>query len=509
MGNKLDHRGSGILLHISSLPSHYGIGDMGEGAYKFADFLSRSNQSYWQILPLNPIDCAQCNSPYSSISAFAGNCLLISPELLLEEGLLPRSEIEDHPKFMENAVDYRLAAEFKKKILRNAYWRFKAFHSKDDFEGFKSVNDYWLDDYSLFVALKESFGGRSWSQWPESIKIRNPDTLSALRCEQHDRIEQEKFTQYIFFRQWNALKKYCRDHGIEIIGDIPIYVNYDSVDVWSNPKIFKLLLDGSPAYVAGVPPDYFSNTGQLWGNPVYNWEVLRQSGYKWWMQRLEHVQYLYDVVRIDHFRGLVAFWEVPATERTAVNGKWEPVPSDDFFSRIFKNFADISIIAEDLGIITDDVRAVMKKYNFPGMKVLLFAFGEDNPHHPYLPQNYDTNCVVFTGTHDNNTVRGWFETEATADDKRRLFTYLGKEVSASQVSKEFVQLAMNSPANLAIIPFQDVLGLGAEGRMNTPSTLEGNWSLRITPDQMNEEISGRLSAITAAANREKVFSRAR
>jgi 4-alpha-glucanotransferase len=310
-----------------------------------------------------------------------------------------------------------------------------------------------------------------------------------------------KFGQYLFFAQWRALKNYCNERGIQVIGDIPIYVSYDSVDAWANPGIFKLDGDKRPVVVAGVPPDYFSAEGQLWGNPVYDWDALRRSGYAWWIERLRHTLTLYDVIRIDHFRGLVAYWEVPAYEKTAINGRWSQVPTDDFFNGLFKRFFNLPIIAEDLGIITPDVRETIKRLDFPGMKVLLFAFGEDNPMHIYLPHSYERNCVVYTGTHDNNTVRGWFDQEAGQEDRGRLFRYIGREVAADEVNWELMRLAMMSIANMAIAPMQDILGLGQEARMNRPSVAQGNWEWRLVPAQLTETVTRRLRSLTETGGR--------
>lgn len=492
----MKRRGSGILLHVTSLPSRSGIGDLGQEAYKFVDFLWETKQSFWQVLPLNPTDIIQGNSPYNSISAFAGNPLLINSELLVKEGFLSKEDIPQTPTFSKQKVDYPAVIEYKKKFLNTAYQNFKKEKNKYDYNKFSSANSHWLYDYALFVALKEHFDGRVWSQWPEELRDRKPEALEAARKQFQERIEKESFIQYLFFKQWLALKKYCNQKDIQIIGDIPIYVNYDSADVWSNQQIFRLNEEKKPAFVAGVPPDYFSSTGQLWGNPVYNWDVLKQTRYKWWIRRMEHILKLFDIVRIDHFRGLVAYWQVPAGEKTAINGKWIEVGAEDFFRALFKHFFNFPIIAEDLGLITPDVREVLKNFGFPGMKVLLFAFGEDNPLHPYLPHTYEKNCVVYTGTHDNNTVKGWFEKEAKSEDKKRLFNYLGREVNIEQLHWELIRIAMMSVANIVIFPLQDILGLGEEARMNRPSFVKGNWQWRFLPEQLTPSLAKRLLTIT-------------
>jgi 4-alpha-glucanotransferase len=333
------------------------------------------------------------------------------------------------------------------------------------------------------------------------LRDRNPEHLRRIREQFPDELEKEKFLQYLFWKQWRSLKRYCNERGIQLIGDMPIYVNYDSAGVWAHPETFKLDQDGRPTFVAGVPPDYFSRTGQLWGNPVYRWDVLRETGYGWWIRRVAHNLALFDVVRVDHFRGFVAFWEVPAAERTAVNGHWAQAPAGDFFTVLTRSLSNLSIIAEDLGTITPDVKEIMKRFGIPGMRVLLFAFGEDLPTHPYLPHNYVPNCVVYTGTHDNNTVKGWFEREIGPSEKQRLFRYLGREVSAENVHLELIRLAMESIANTVIFPMQDVLGLGEEARMNRPASHAGNWEWRLLPEQLTPALASSLSDRTVRNGR--------
>jgi len=496
----MNKRGSGLLLHITSLPSPFGIGDMGPEAYRFADLLAKAKQGFWQILPLNPIDPAYGNSPYHSIAAFAGNPLLLSREGMVQEGLLAKKDVEarDHP---QGRVDYDAVIAYKSKLFHLAYERFAKAKDHDEYQRFCSGNASWLDDFSLFVALKAHFKGIAWNEWPAEARDRQRTALQSAKNDLHDAIEKERFLQYLFFRQWFALKQYCNGKGIRIIGDMPIYVDYDSVDVWTNPEIFKLDENKRPVAVAGVPPDYFSATGQLWGNPVYQWDALKHRGYDWWVQRMEHMLHLFDVVRIDHFRGLVGYWEVPAGEQTAVKGQWIKAPAVDFFHALSKRFPSLPVIAEDLGVITPDVREVMRRFELPGMKVLLFAFGEDNPMHPYLPHTYGRNAVVYTGTHDNNTVRGWFEKESKPEDKARLLRYLGREVPAQDIPRELIRLAMMSRANLAIIPLQDILGLGAEARMNQPGTGRGNWEWQLVPGQMTPELAEQLRAMTETYGR--------
>ncbi|MBC7333804.1 MAG: 4-alpha-glucanotransferase [Actinobacteria bacterium] len=534
--NVFKKRGSGILLHLTSLPSEYGIGDMGPWSLKFCNFLSKSGQSYWQILPLNPVDSVLGNSPYNSTSSFAGSTLFISPELLFHDGFLSREEITNIPKIPSRRVEYVKVTKYKTSLLEKAFQKFElerkretkiyqgsekqkiaresndiircgeesSFDFKEtakfkekSFEEFCIRNSDWLEDFSLFSVLKKRFSGKSWNRWPEEIKNRNPKVLKEIGKRYQEEIRFEKFSQYLFFKQWLYLKKYCNENNISIIGDIPLYVSYDSADVWSNPEVFKLDEQKIPKFVSGVPPDYFSPTGQLWGNPVYNWELLDKTGYRWWIRRLEHHLSLFDIVRIDHFRGLVAYWEVPWGEKTALHGKWVEAPAHNFFKRVFEHFGNLPIIAEDLGLITPEVKEVMSKFGIPGMKVLLFAFSEDNPSHPYLPHNYNKNCIVYTGTHDTNTVRGWFEKEASDNEKKRLFNYIGKRIKTKEIHWELIRLAMMSVATVAIFPMQDILGLGEKARMNKPATIgERNWTWRLCSSQLKEELAYKLGQVT-------------
>jgi len=495
-------RASGILLHITSLPNPYCIGDIGPSAYKFADFLADANQRYWQVLPINPINLGAGNSPYSGISAFAGNSLFISLDLLKNDGLLKKSDLAKIPSSIEVACDYSRAAEDKNNLFDRAYEYFlKNKKSFIDYNKFCETQEYWLNDYTVFAALRNKFSGRLWNKWDRPYRDRDPQALKEFASKHSEEIERERFLQYVFFKQWKKLKAYCNKKGIMLIGDVPIYVSLDSVDVWTNVNIFKLDEEKRPTHIAGVPPDYFSETGQLWGNPVYRWDELKKTGFEWWVRRMEHNLELFDSIRIDHFRGLVAYWEILASEKTAINGKWVRVPADEFFLTLKERFGDISIIAEDLGIITEDVKVELKRLGFPGMKVLLFAFNEDNPKHPYLPHNYDPNCVVYTGTHDNNTVRGWFSTEASGKDKRRLSTYLGKNVTEDNVHWELIKLAMKSVANTVVIPMQDVLGLGSEARMNKPSRPHNNWHWRLRSKDLTRALSTKLTKITKTHSR--------
>jgi 4-alpha-glucanotransferase len=491
----MKRRASGILLHLTSLPSPYGIGDMGPWAYRFVDFLAETRQGFWQILPLNPTP-TYTNSPYQGSSAFAGNPLLISPELLVQESLVEEREAKAAQELHSEYVDYGAVRSAKEALFRLAYKRFRQKGDRRDYEAFCQSQIHWLDDHALFMVLKSRFQGKSWNEWPEELRGRHSKDLRSVQEDMAEEFEMERFLQFIFFRQWTALKEYCLRKGIQLIGDIPIYVHYDSTDVWTHQEIFKLDESGRPYVISGVPPDYFSETGQLWGNPIYRWDVLREKGYDWWVRRLQHNLTLTDIVRVDHFRGLVAYWEVPATESTAIIGKWVEVPVEDFFTQLLKRFPYLPIIAEDLGTITPDVREIIHRFDLPGMKVLLFAFGDDLATNPYVPHNVVRNSVIYTGTHDNNTARGWFEREAGPEVKERLFAYLGRQISVDEVHWELTRLAMMSVANLAIIPMQDVLGLGEEARMNRPAGGTRNWEWRLQPEQLTPEIAEKLRQMT-------------
>jgi 4-alpha-glucanotransferase len=491
------HRGSGVLLHITSLPSPYGIGDLGPSAYRFADLLAACGQKYWQILPLNPTGTFLGNSPYTSYSVFAGHPLLISPDLLVQEALLPTEEVQNLPSFPKDSVNYPAAIELKGKLLRSAYQRFKQQkHDHPQYEDFCNTNAEWLEDFTLFAALKDQFEETSWDEWPKDLRDRKEESIHKQKQKLSDRISMSKFFQYIFFKQWSSLKNYCNSKNIQIIGDVPIYPSIDSSDAWAHPELFKLNEEKRPLFVAGAPPDYFSETGQRWGNPVYRWDFLRETEYRWWMDRLEHNLKLFDLARLDHFRGFVAYWEIPADEDTAINGHWVDAPGLDFLGRVVHKYSTASLIAEDLGFITADVKGVMQKVGLPGMKVLLFAFGWDLPTNPYAPHNYPMHSVVYTGTHDNNTIRGWFRMEASEEDKARLFDYLGRTVQEEEVHWELIRLAIGSVANTAIIPMQDILGLGEEARMNLPSLSHGNWQWRFDFDQLTEDMANKLITMT-------------
>ncbi|MBN1299497.1 MAG: 4-alpha-glucanotransferase [Actinobacteria bacterium] len=497
-----DKRASGILLHISSLPSACGIGDCGPGAYRFIDFLKKSGQGYWQILPLNPTTLQKGNSPYACPSAFACNPVFISPESLIEDGLLKKEEAEGlFPglcKKTENEtcikkVNYKYAYHVKKILLKKAYDNFFSNRNnklKKDFENYCQQNNaLWLEQYASFKIFKEFFFSKSalksWSKWPEEIKFRSRDELSCLKKSLAKEILHQKLSQYIFERQWLKLKDYANNNNIKIIGDVPMYVDFESSDVWANAQIFKLDKKLEPLFVSGVPPDYFSKSGQLWNNPVYDWQELEKSGFEWWIKRISRNMQLFDILRMDHFRGFSAYWEVPSGSRTAKDGRWINSPGEKFFKVLMKKMSNPPIIAENLGVITPDVEELIKKFNFPGISVLQFAFGNDYPHGSHLPHNYIKNFVVYTGTHDNNTIMGWFIKDAKLKEKRNLSDYLGKDIDKSNICAELINLAESSAADLAVIAAQDILELDHNARMNHPSTAKNNWRWQLTDKQMN------------------------
>jgi 4-alpha-glucanotransferase len=490
-------RSCGVLLHISSLPSAHGIGDLGKQAYEFVNFLADSGQRYWQILPLNPTGTYLGNSPYTCYSVFAGNPLFISVEALQNAGLLSAADLENVPSFPPERVDYGAVVSWKAKMLRRAFHHAAPHLDSDsDFAEFCRINAHWLEDFSLFAALKDNYKEVAWFEWPDLVRDKNQEELSVLRDKLSQRILRSKFYQYVFFKQWQSLKEYANQHSVKIIGDIPIYPSLDSADAWSHPELFKLDEKKHPIFVAGAPPDYFSKTGQRWGNPVYDWAVLQRIGFRWWVDRMRHNLQLCDLLRLDHFRGLVAYWEIPAEEDTAVNGKWVKVPVREFFEILKKELPSRPFILEDLGLITPDVTEVMQELGFPGMKVLQFAFGPELPTNPYAPHNYDLNCVVYTGTHDNNTIRGWFENESAASDRERLEQYLGRSLNAGTVAEAMIRLAMSSVARICILPMQDILNLGEHTRMNLPSKSGGNWEWRLKTDQLTPPLSTWLRGIS-------------
>lgn len=484
-------RASGILLHPTSLPGRYGIGDLGLEAHQFIDFLARSEQRLWQILPLGPTGYG--NSPYMSFSTMAGNPLLISLDALKDNSFLTDDDLHEIPNFPLDTIDFEKVLAWKMPLLRQACKNFQDKATplqQKEFEGFCRGKANWLEDYALFMALLESQEGGSWVDWPNEIRNRQPEALNSWREQLRDAIFFQKFLQFEFFRQWAELKTYANTQKIRIIGDIPIYVAHNSADVWAHPEIFQLdPQTGMPLEVAGVPPDYFSETGQLWGNPIYNWDHLESTHFSWWVDRVRETLAYVDIVRIDHFRGLEAYWSVPAEEETAVNGRWIKAPGYKLFDAIREQLGSLPIIAEDLGAIDQEVLDLRDHYGFPGMKILHFAFGSDSKN-AYLPFNVDANSVIYTGTHDNNTTVGWYH--QIADYERdRLHRYLGCTGSYG-IAWDLIRLAMSSVANQAIIPLQDVFSLGADARMNAPGTAENNWGWRFRAEALTEDYSHRL-----------------
>lgn len=489
-------RSSGILLHVSSLPSRFGIGDLGPEAYRWVDFLTKARQSFWQILPLGPAAPSGHNSPYQATSSVAGNPLFISPSLLREEGLLTEDDLKSCPALPEEKTDYAEVSAHKRRLLRAAYERFAASPDRREFDAFCAEHSEWLGDFALFTVLRARFPEPSWSDWPPVVRDRNADEIGRLAHELRVEVEYEKFCQFVFFQQWSRLKRYANRHGIQIIGDVPYYVGYDCADVWTHPSLFKLDDARKREFIAGVPPDGFSDTGQLWGSPVYDWPEHAKTGYTWWISRFRRNFEMFDWVRIDHFRGFAAYWEVPAGDDTAAGGEWVDAPGEEFFRAIHRYWPAPPLIAEDLGVITPDVRELARAYGLPGMKVLLFAFDGNTAANPYAPHNHVSDSILYTGTHDNNTARGWFESEAGEEQKTRLCDYLGRMPSASDVHREMIRLAMASVCSLAIIPAQDILGLGEWARMNRPAVAEGNWVWRMKPGAAADDLADELARLT-------------
>ena len=475
--NPFDRRRAGVLLHPTSLPGKYGIGTFGEAAYRWVDALAGAGVSLWQMLPLGPTGYG--HSPYQCYSAFAGNPLLIDLPALEEEGLLAENLHGDRGDFETVAVEYDRVAAYVYPLLKEAFYGFRRTPSLvEAFEAFCEREASWLEDYALFMAIKKARHGRGWQAWETPLKKRDPEALEAFARTHAEEVAWQKFMQFLFDRQWMALKAYANQKGVKIVGDLPIYVAEDSADVWAHPELFELDEEGRPLRVAGVPPDYFSETGQRWGNPLYDWKRMEADGYAWWMARIEKSLTLYDLIRIDHFRGFEAYWAVPADEETAVNGEWVEGPGHRFFERLRERFGRLPIIAEDLGIITPEVERLRDDFGLPGMKILQFAFDGDADN-PYLPHNHLRRCVVYTGTHDNDTTVGWFE---KAENREAILAYLSRSDEA--IHWAMIREAMASVAVFAIVPMQDLLGLGSWARMNTPGETEGNWRWRMTSEQM-------------------------
>ena len=496
-------RSSGILLHPTSFPSRFGIGDLGHEAYRFVDFLAESKQQLWQILPLGPTGYG--NSPYMCFSAMAGNPLLISPERLRDDGLLSEEDFADLPQFPADKVDFELVIQTKIPLLKKACENFTKDTSprfQQRFKSFCATKANWLDDYAFFMALLDAHEGASWHTWEPELADRDPAALDRWGRQFAGEIIYHKFLQYEFFRQWADIKRYANDRGIQIIGDIPIYVAHNSADVWGNPENFCLDKETKePALMAGVPPDYFSETGQLWGNPVYDWERLQQDNFKWWVERFQSLLDYVDIIRIDHFRGFEAYWAVERGEKTAVNGEWIKAPGQAFFQILGEKLGKLPIMAEDLGTITPEVEALRDEFEFPGMKILQFAFGS-GPGNPYLPFNYERSSVVYTGTHDNDTTVGWYE-KLAHHEKEGLEWYLGCK-SSDGIHWDLIRLAFNSVSNQAIIPLQDILGLGSEARMNFPSESKGNWEWRYLPGALTSRERDFLKGMTETYGRAPV-----
>lgn len=499
------------MLHPTSLPGPFGIGDLGPEAYAFADFLRDGDQSLWQVLPLGPTGYG--DSPYACYSAFAGNTLLISPEQLLAEGLLSRSELPTPLPLVHERIDFAHAHELKEGLLRKAYEHYKRTTDtglRSAFETFAQQSTDWLEDYALFRALKDAHEGRAWNQWESALVRRTPAALARAREQLRDEIEAQMFYQFLFFRQWFALKNYCHEHGIQVVGDLPIFVAHDSADVWTNPEEFKLDKNGTPLVVAGVPPDYFSTTGQLWGNPLYNWDRMLEEGFTWWIERMRATLNVVDIVRVDHFRGFAACWEIPGGEQTAERGQWVEAPGRQLFTAIRKALGDLPLIAEDLGVITPDVIALREEFGFPGMRILQFGFGSDTKNID-LPHNYVTTVVAYTGTHDNDTTVGWFQSVAGEGSTRtakqinreRKFCLNYLNSNGKEIHWDFIRAVWASVANSAIVPLQDVLGLGTEARMNLPNSTENNWAWRFESGQLTEKIGSRLKDLTGWYGRAK------
>lgn len=485
-------RASGVILHPTSLPGPDGIGDLGPEAFRWVNFLADAGCELWQILPLGPTGYG--DSPYQCFSAFAGNPYLVSPALLLEDRLLGRADLVDRPQFPQNRIDYGSTIQWKLTLLDRAFGRFtqaKNPELAEEYQEFRATQAFWLDDFVLFMAIKESYGGVSWDNWPAPLRKRTKNEIDEFKKNEMERIERHAFRQFLFIRQWNALKRYANNKGIQIIGDIPIFVAYDSADAWSNPDLFYLDKDGKPTVVAGVPPDYFSPTGQLWGNPLYKWDIHQSNNYLWWVQRMQATLQMVDIVRLDHFRGFAGYWEVPYGKPTAEIGRWVRGPGASLFQAIHESLGDLPIIAEDLGVITPDVVALRKQFDLPGMRVFQFAFSTD-PLDPFLPHNYEVNCVAYTGTHDNDTALGFY---ISAPDKERDFIRRYVARSGEDISWDMIRAVWSSVAVFALAPMQDLLGLGNEARMNLPGRASGNWGWRLHPDSLNAATLKRLKEV--------------
>jgi 4-alpha-glucanotransferase len=494
-----EYRASGLLLHVTSLPSPYGVGDLGPSAFSWIDHLHDAGQRWWQALPLGPTGYG--NSPYQSLSSFAGNVLVISPAALISDGLLRASDCESH--FAPEVVDYDSVIPFKQRLLEKAWTNFKAGERKDlrpAYDEFCAKHEHWVEDYALFAALKAKYHGAYYLEWPLELVQRRTDTMVEARRELATQIDQVRFAQFLVFRQGDQLKNYAHAKGVSLIGDLPFFVSPDSSDVWANPELFLLDEQRRPRFIAGVPPDYFSAQGQLWGNPVYNWDVLRSTGYRWCIGRLQALLAHVDLIRLDHFRGFAAAWHVPAGESTAQSGQWVQGPGAGFFQAVRTELGRLPFIAEDLGLITSDVQALRDQFELPGTRVVQFAF-DGNADNPYLPHNFVPNTVAYTGTHDNATTRQWYE-ELPDYQRQNLWNYLKRSLGESaEAAPALMRLAWSSVAALTIAPLQDVLNLGREARMNVPGRASGNWSWRFSDDMLSPASSESLRALTESCKR--------
>ncbi|MBN1265478.1 MAG: 4-alpha-glucanotransferase [Anaerolineales bacterium] len=491
-------RAGGILLHPTSLPGPFGIGDLGPVCIDWLDWLKNSGCSLWQFLPLGPTGYA--DSPYQCLSAFAGNPLLISPQVLLQDGLLDSDDLVPNPHFDPSYVDYGRVIELKIPLLQKAAQRFlqdAGNQKKAAFERFCRNQQFWLDDFALFIVLKTEHGLAPWHTWEKSLALRDPETLSNAWSSLQSEVRIQQVIQYFFFQQWRGVRSRAEELGITLIGDLPIFVAHDSAEVWAHPEMFLLQEDGQPEYVAGVPPDYFSPTGQRWGNPLYRWDYMREFGYRWWTKRLKAALEIAHTVRLDHFRGFEAYWEIPASEETAVIGRWVKGPGKELLLKLQENLGGLPIIAEDLGLITPEVIKLRDSFSLPGMKVLQFAFDADDTH-PFLPLNYSQNCVAYTGTHDNDTVRGWYE---AAPEEEKDFARRYLRVSGEDIAWDMIRAVWHSRAVWALAPMQDFLALHTSARMNYPGRMEGNWSWRLREDQITTDLQSKIAALSKESGR--------
>jgi 4-alpha-glucanotransferase len=496
-------RTSGVLLHVTSLPSPYGVGDLGPEAISFVDFLEQSQQSLWQMLPLNMTTADTGFSPYNCLSAFAGNPLLISPQGLYQQGWLDKMDTLQGVSGSATRVDYARAMARKRRLLQRAFVQFRQKGEHQDYARFQEQHAHWLKDFCLFLALKEKMGSRPWCFWPKPLRDRLPSALKEANRELQAELEFICFCQFVFYQQYEELRRYAHTAGIQLAGDVPIYVAYDSADVWAHPRLFKLATNKRPLFKAGVPPDYFSRTGQLWGNPVYDWNSHRKEEYTWFLDRLAHNLSLFDMVRIDHFRGLVDFWQVPARHQTATRGQWVPGPGSDLFHALFKRLPFAQIFAEDLGFITPNVHALMHKFSLPGMAVLQFGFDGDPCENTHCPHNVSQQTIVYTGTHDNNTTRGWFTRDLNKKQQQAVSDYLGYKGTATSVTRGLMRLAFQSAARVAIVPMQDLLNLGPEARMNVPAKARGNWRWRMRAQATSTRLTDELASLTHRCGRSR------